>query len=452
MAPYGPRLVVPIDVKKKPREQKLPLHNRWHPDIPPVAEVKTGEVFRVEMVDFSGGGITQDYTAEDIKHADPSIVHYLSGPIRVVGEDGIAAKPGDLLVVEILNLGPLPGDEWGYTATFDRENGGGFLTDHFPCATKAIWYFEGIYAYSPHIPGVRFPGLTHPGVIGTAPSMELLDIWNKRERDVEENGLQNLKLCEVLHSRPLANLPTPKGCRLGKIEEGTAEWDKIAKEAARTIPGRENGGNCDIKNLSRGSKIYLPVFVDGANLSTGDMHFSQGDGEVSFCGAIEMSGFLELKCELIRGGMKEYLTPMGPTPLHVNPIFEIGPVEPRFSEWLVFEGISVDESGRQHYLDASVAYKRAVLNAIDYLSKFGYSKEQVYLLLSCCPCEGRISGIVDSPNACATLAIPTAIFDQDIRPKNKKVPVGPRIVRKPDVLKCTYDGNLPVTRNPSAST
>lgn len=110
--------------------------------------------------------------------------------------------------------------------------------------------------------------------------------------------------------------------------------------------------------------------------------------------------------------MKEYLTPMGPTSLHVNPIFEIGPMEPRFSEWLVFEGISVDESGQQHYLDASVAYKRAVLNAIDYLSKFGYSKEQVYLLLSCCPCEGRISGIVDAPNAVATLAIPTAIFDQ----------------------------------------
>ena len=37
---------------------------------------------------------------------------------------------------------------------------------------------------------------------------------------------------------------------------------------------------------------------------------------------------------------------------------------------------------------------------------------QIYLLLSCCPCEGRISGIVDVPNACATLAIPIAIFDQ----------------------------------------
>lgn len=80
-----------------------------------------------------------------------------------------------------------------------------------------------------------------------------------------------------------------------QIQDGTPEWIRIANEAARTIPGRENGGNCDIKNLSRGSKIYLPVFVEGANLSTGDMHFSQGDGEVSFCGAIEMSGFLELK-------------------------------------------------------------------------------------------------------------------------------------------------------------
>ncbi|GAB2227409.1 hypothetical protein Droror1_Dr00009229 [Drosera rotundifolia] len=451
MAPTTPRLVVPIDLKKKPWEQKLPLHNRWHPDIPAVSEVKTGEVFRVEMVDWTGGAIGDNDAASDVKYLDLSVVHYLSGPIRVVDVDGVPAMPGDILVVEILNLGPLPGDEWGFTAIFDRENGGGFLTDHFPSAAKAIWYFEGIYASSPQIPGVRFPGLTHPGIVGTAPSKELLDIWNKREQHLEENGLNSYKLCEVLHTRPLANLPSSKGCLLGKVEGSTPEWEKIAKEAARTIPGRENGGNCDIKNLSRGSKVYLPVFVEGANLSTGDMHFSQGDGEVAFCGAIEMSGFLELKCDIIRGGMKEYLTPMGPSPLHVNPIFEIGPMEPNFSEWLVFEGISVDESGRQHFLDATVAYKRAVLNAIDYLSKFGYSKEQVYLLLSCCPCEGRLASIVDSPNAVATLSIPIAIFDQDIRPKTGKVPVGPKIVKKPDVFKCTYDGSLPITRNPAAT-
>ncbi|KAI3519380.1 hypothetical protein L1887_08437 [Cichorium endivia] len=72
------RLVITIDVTKKPRQQKLPLHNRWHPDIPPVAEVAVGEVFRVEMVDFSGGGITKEYTAEDIKYADQSVVRIFS--------------------------------------------------------------------------------------------------------------------------------------------------------------------------------------------------------------------------------------------------------------------------------------------------------------------------------------------------------------------------------------
>jgi hypothetical protein len=102
--------------------------------------------------------------------------------------------------------------------------------------------------------------------------------------------------------------------------------------------------------------------------------------------------------------------------LNSNPIFEIGPLEPRFSEWLVFEGISVDEKGEQHYLDATIAYKMAVLKCIKYLAQFGFTEEQVYLLLSCCPCEGRISGIVDVPNAVCTLAIPLSIFDRDVRP------------------------------------
>ena len=44
------------------------------------------------------------------------------------------------------------------------------------------------------------------------------------------------------------------------------------------------------------------------------------------------------------------------------------------------------------------------------------------------------------------------MFMQDIRPKTRKVPSGPRIVRKPDVLKSTYDGKLPITKNPSCST
>jgi formamidase len=232
-----------------------------------------------------------------------------------------------------------------------------FLTDHYPNASKAIWEFEGVYCQSRHIPGVRFAGLIHPGLIGTAPSAELLAMWNDREKTlVAEEGTEKEKtLCGCLLTRPLACLPEAKGAMLGtlghfKDKMGSDEvWDQIASEAARTVPGRENGGNCDIKNLSRGCTVYFPVFVEGANLSMGDMHFSQGDGEVSFCGAIEMAGFLELKCTVIKGGM-QILPVVGPSPLCVNPIFEIGPLEPRYSEWLVFEGVSVDEKGVQHYL------------------------------------------------------------------------------------------------------
>lgn len=74
MEPPTPTLVVPIDLKKKPWEQKLPLHNRWHPYIPPVATVNTDEVFRVEMVDWTGGAIKDDNSALDLKLLDLSTV------------------------------------------------------------------------------------------------------------------------------------------------------------------------------------------------------------------------------------------------------------------------------------------------------------------------------------------------------------------------------------------
>jgi len=74
MAPRTPRLVVPIDLKKKPWDQKLPLHNRWHPEIPEVAAVTSGEYFRMEMVDWTGGAIKDDGSALDVKSVDLSTV------------------------------------------------------------------------------------------------------------------------------------------------------------------------------------------------------------------------------------------------------------------------------------------------------------------------------------------------------------------------------------------
>lgn len=74
MAPRTPKLVVPIDINIKPWQQKLPLHNRWHPQIPAVSDVKTCELFRIEMVDWTGGIVKDDNSALDIKFIDFSTV------------------------------------------------------------------------------------------------------------------------------------------------------------------------------------------------------------------------------------------------------------------------------------------------------------------------------------------------------------------------------------------
>ena len=177
----------------------------------------------------------------------------------------------------------------------------------------------------------------------------------------------------------------------------------------------EQGGNCDIKNLSRGSRVYLPVHVPGAKFSVGDLHFSQGDGEVSFCGAIEMAGVITVKCSVIKNGMAKLDMK--------SPIFLPGPVEPQFGpgRYLTFEGFSVDEKGNQRFLDATVAYRQTCLRVIEYLRRYGYNDYQIYMLLSCAPVQGHIAGIVDIPNACTTLGVPMDIFDFDIRPEAEVV-------------------------------
>lgn len=68
------------------------------------------------------------------------------------------------------------------------------------------------------IAGVRFPGLIHPGLIGTAPSQELLGIWNEREKALVNEGENALTLGKHLHTRPLALLPNKTGALLGRVK------------------------------------------------------------------------------------------------------------------------------------------------------------------------------------------------------------------------------------------
>jgi formamidase len=389
-----PKTVISVDRTRPVNAQPEPvIVNRWHPDTPLYTMVKPGQDFRIETFPWDGGQIGNNDSANDIRDCNLLPCHHLSGAVGVEG-----AEPGDILVVDILDIGAHREHEWGYTGIFPTDNGASFLTDVFPFPRKAVWDLKGIFATSRHVPNVRFAGITHPGIIGCLPSHELLKVWNDRERALIATDPNRVP--------PLALPPDPSGVMLGSLKG--AALAKAALEGARTIPPRENGGNCDIKNLSRGSRIYLPVYVKGGGLVTGDFHFSQGDGEITFCGAIEMGGWIDLGVGLIKNGLNLY----GIT----QAMFEPGPVEPNYSEFLVFEGISVEDDGTQRYNDVTLAYRRACLHAINYLKNFGYSGEQVYTILSTAPVEGRVSGVVDIPNACVSLYIPTAIFDFDIRP------------------------------------
>ncbi len=117
-----------------------------------------------------------------------------------------------------------------------------------------------------------------------------------------------------------------------------------------------------------------------------------------------MGGFIDLRVDIIKGGMDTY-------GVSENAIFMPGNTDPQYSEWLAFSGTSVTLDGEQKYLDSHLSYQRACLHAIDYLTKFGYSPEQAYLLLGAAPIEGRCRGVVDIPNSCSTVYLPTAMFD-----------------------------------------
>ena len=375
---------VRCEVGKPLAEQRDIGHNRWHPDIPPLAEVEPGAEVILESPGYDDYQLKDDDGVADVDGMDLSRVHPITGPVSVRG-----AEPGDLLVVDLLELSPLSGV--GYSCVIPKI--GGILKDVLPNAFKSVWYMRGnVYAESRHIPGVKIPALPHPGVIGVAPSHELLRRWNRRE--------------EALFQENKAYPPHAETAVFRGVDG--AKHSSMAAEAARTVPPRENGGNVDIKNLSSGSRAYFPVFVPGALLSVGDLHFAEGDGEATW-NAIEMDGATWLRVDLIKGGVEKYNIR--------TPAFQPGPVEPRFgNRYISFTGFCF-RGDEQAFNDSTMAAREAILQAVDYLTGFGYSGEQAYTILSVAPIELRISGIVDVPNCCVTLYLPVDIFDKDIMPR-----------------------------------
>lgn len=94
-------------------------------------------------------------------------MHYLSGPFEVEG-----AKPGDLLLVEIMDVQPFESRPWGFTGIFDKSNGGGFLDEMYPSAYGfpspslppyvAIWTDLSVHGEEPRQSGTSKAYSAHP--------------------------------------------------------------------------------------------------------------------------------------------------------------------------------------------------------------------------------------------------------------------------------------------------
>ena len=259
-AAAGPLRAQPIEPDHVVRSTPENVVWGWYPiDRAPVLTVRSGETVRIDTL--SHAGTTQDEEPErylarfgaapDEIPPDVSAFwrtragrpregrsgHVITGPIHVEG-----AEPGDVLEVRILSL-----------------------------RTRAPW---GINNTGPA------SGVFGPGYPGTSPEDEPFDMAPTRHfiRTGEVDGREVAFFSDGVQV-PLAPF-------MGVM--AVAPENPTVGQPGVTVPGVQAsrppgafGGNLDVKDLTAGSTLYLPVFHPGARFYVGDPHSAQGDGEVS---------------------------------------------------------------------------------------------------------------------------------------------------------------------------
>ena len=153
------------------------------------------------------------------------------------------------------------------------------------------------------------------------------------------------------------------------------------EEMLSTIPPRANGGNMDDPNLTEGTSVYFPVFVEGALFSIGDAHATQGLGEV--CGtAIEMPSHFIYQVEVLKGRSIQ---------------------EPQYENKDYYATTGFGET-----IDA--AAKKATLYMVEYLvAEQGLSTEEAYVLCSLAG-DLKIAEVVDVPHMLVTMHLSKGVL------------------------------------------
>jgi amidase len=163
----------------------------------------------------------------------------------------------------------------------------------------------------------RVDGATGPVFIETAEPgdtlvAEILDI------SVEKNGV----IVTIPKSGILGGRKFKPSTKAVELSDGHVSFENdvqiranpmigtIGVTPKRKVPtgslGR-HGGNMDVKELTAGAKLYLPVFTKGALFAAGDLHAVQADGELCVS-AVEVAGEILLRFSLIKGKKPEWPT------------------------------------------------------------------------------------------------------------------------------------------------
>lgn len=364
---------ITIDRSKRLKDQPHTGHNRWHPDIPPLLAVDPGEEVVLETRDASDCQILPHMTVADLVGLDSKVAHPLTGPVYVKG-----AKPGDLLEIEYLDIVPQP---HGWTR---HRPGAGFLRDVFTEPYLAHWDIKDGWATSPQLPGVRIPNGAFMGTAGIAPSQAQMEAWTRREAALVGRG-------------GIAFLPDP--------QDAVPAQGMIAQEGLRTLPPRENCGNVDAKQLTKGSRLLIPVHVEGALYSVGDGHFAQGDSECCIT-AIEMGATAAVRFRLHAGEAARHNIRW---PRFAHPGYFAAPEWAVPRNFIATMGMPIRDDGTQEGEDLTLAARNALLNMIALLQERGWSREQAYILCSVAV-DLRISNAVDLPNVTVSAFLPEDIF------------------------------------------
>jgi acetamidase/formamidase len=218
---------------------------------------------------------------------------------------------------------------WGWSSFFP---GLGALPDRFPGPYLLIWKLEESFTHS--IPGVTLPLAPFMGIMGVCPG-------------------------------------------------GLGE--------RRTRPPGPAGGNLDVRDLTAGCRLYLPIAHRGALFSTGDGHAAQGNGEVCING-IEAPMTAEMTLTVHKG--KALAQPFAELPPAVKPPF------PDLGSWAF---IASDP-------DPLAAARDVINKAVDFVADaFGTPPELGYILCSVA-LDLRISQLVNQPMVTVTGVLPKNLF------------------------------------------